>query len=138
MHGVLSTLSVPVLTDDESVGALNFYSRTEHGFDAEDETLGTAFAAQAGIVIANARAYWDARALGEQLSQALESRAVIERAKGLLMSNGLTSDAAFDVLRKASQRQNRKLHQIAVDLVAEAERRATAGEDVVGGSPPSG
>ena len=128
-HGVLSTLSVPVLTDGKSVGALNFYSRQERAFDAAAETLGTAFAEQAAIVIANARAYWDARALGEQLTQALESRVVIEQAKGLLMSTGLTSDAAFDMLRKASQRENRKLHQIAADLVANAERRALSSED---------
>ncbi len=41
----------------ETVGALNFYSRTERGFDDEDETLGIAFAAQAAIVIGNAQAY---------------------------------------------------------------------------------
>jgi GAF domain-containing protein len=125
VHGVLSTLSIPVLASDERVGALNFYSRTERAFGDEEEILGTAFAAQAGIVITNARAYWDAKVLGEQLAQALESRVVIEQAKGLLMSTGLSSDAAFDALRKASQRRNRKLHDIAADIVADAEARAT-------------
>jgi GAF domain-containing protein len=129
-HGVHSTMSVPVLTDGKSVGALNFYSRQERSFDDEAEALGVAFAEQAAIVIGNARAYWDAKALGEQLTQALESRIVIEQAKGLLMSTGLTSAAAFDMLRKASQRENRKLQQIAADLVAEAERRASpTGDD---------
>lgn len=118
-----------MIAGEEAVGALNFYSRRENGFDAKDETLGTAFAAQAAIVIGNARAYWDAHVLAEQLSQALESRAAIEQAKGLLMSNGLTSEAAFDVLRKASQRQNRKLQHVAADLVAQAERRATASDE---------
>lgn len=128
-HGVLSTLSVPIVSGDKAIGAFNFYSHTERGFDAEDETLGTAFAAQSAIVIANATAYWDAKALGEQLTQALESRVIIEQAKGLLMSTGMTSDAAFDELRKSSQRRNRKLHDIAAELVAEADRRATsAGE----------
>jgi GAF domain-containing protein len=128
-HGVLSTMSVPVKTDGDTVGALNFYSREERAFGPDDETLGTAFAEHAGIVIHNARAYWEAKALGEQLTQALATRVVIEQAKGLLMATGLTSDAAFDVLRKASQRENRKIHLVAADLVAEAERRATkAGE----------
>ena len=125
-HGVLSTMSVPVITTGESVGALNFYSRRERAFDAAAETLGTAFADQAAIVIVNATAYWKATVLGEQLSQALESRVIIEQAKGLLMATGLSSAAAFDVLRKASQRENRKLNQIAGDLVAEAERRAAS------------
>jgi len=128
-HGVLSTMSVPVMTDGTAVGALNFYSHEERAFGPEAETLGTAFAEQAAIVIRNATAYWDAKALGEQLSQALETRVVIEQAKGLLMSTGLTSAAAFDLLRKASQRENRKLHQIAAQLVADAERRASASGD---------
>jgi GAF domain-containing protein len=128
-YGVLSTLSVPVLATGAPVGALNFYARSERAFDDDDVTLAVAFAEQAAIVMANARAYWDARSLGEQLTLALERRVVIEQAKGLLMSTGLTSDASFDVLRKASQRQNRKLNDIAAELVAEAERRASSAGD---------
>lgn len=125
-HGVLSTMSIPIESKDDVLGALNFYARTEHAFGDDHETLGVAFAAQAAIVITNAKAYWDARALGEQLTQALESRLVIERAKGLLMSGGITSDQAFDLLRKASQRENRKLRDIAADVIDAAERRARA------------
>ena len=124
-HGVLSTLSVPVVTAGETVGALNFYSRAEGAFDADAEQLGVAFADQAGVVIGNARAYWDARTLGEQLTHALSSRVIIEQAKGLLMGTGMSSNAAFEALRQASQRRNRKLSEIAAELVAEAERRAT-------------
>ena len=123
-HGVLSTLSIAIITAGDPVGALNFYSHIERAFDDDDETLATAFADQAGIAIANARAYWNVRTLSEQLTQALESRVVIEQAKGLLMSTGMTSDAAFEALRKASQGQNRKLHVVAADVVSEAERRA--------------
>lgn len=125
-HGILSTLSIPVISRDETVGALNFYSRTRAAFGPDQADLATAFAAQAAIVIGNANAYWSARALTEQLTQALETRVVIEQAKGLLMSTGLTSNGAFDVLRRVSQRENRKLHAVAADLVADAERRATS------------
>ena len=125
-HGVLSTLSVPITSGEKTLGALNFYSHEEDAFDAEATTLGVAFAEQAAIVIRNATAYWDAKALAQQLTLALETRVVIEQAKGLLMASGLTSAAAFDLLRKASQRENRKLHQVAADLVAEAERRASS------------
>lgn len=124
-HGVLSTLSLPIKNGDEAIGAMNLYAREAEAFDDDAQTLGVAFAEQAAIVIGNATAYWEAKALGEQLTQALESRVMIEQAKGLLMSTGLTSDAAFEVLRKASQRQNRKLQLVAADVVAEAERRAT-------------
>lgn len=125
-HGVLSTLSIPVKAKDEKLGALNFYARQERVFGPEEEEVATAFAAQAAIVIGNSEAYWSARALGEQLSQALESRIVIEQAKGLLMATGLTSAAAFDLLKQASQRENRKLRDIATRIIEEAERRATS------------
>ena len=123
-HGVLSMMSLPVAANGESLGALNFYSRTERAFDADAEAVAAAFAAQAGVIIANARAYWDAKELGEQLTEALSTRVITEQAKGLLMSTGLSADAAFDVLKKASQSQNRKLRDVAADIVAEAERRA--------------
>lgn len=123
-HGVLSTLSMPVITGADTVGAFNFYAKRQHAFGEDDRRLAGAFADQSAIVIRNASAYWSAKALAEQLTQALETRVVIEQAKGLLMSTGMTSDAAFDVLRRVSQRENRKLHQVAAGLVADAERRA--------------
>ena len=124
-HGIHSTLSVPVISRQKTLGALNFYSTAEAAFGADDEMLGTAFAAQAAIVIANGRAYWDTKALAEQLTQALETRVVIEQAKGILMASGSSSAGAFDTLRRMSQRENRKLHAVAADLVGAAERRAT-------------
>jgi hypothetical protein len=74
-------------TCSEALGALNLYS-CDSVFSAEDEDLGAVFAAQAAIVLANAQAYWDARDLSEQLSEAMPYRAVIEQAKGILMSAG--------------------------------------------------
>ena len=67
------------------------------------------------------------KALADQLTHALESRVIIEQAKGLLMATGLTADAAFDALKKASQRENRKLKLVAEAVVADAERRAASG-----------
>src|SRR3954452_10773399 len=69
-HGIHSTLSLPLLVGDESVGALNFYSRQEDGFSKEDQEKGDAFAVQAAVVLANAQAYWDARTLSENLTEA--------------------------------------------------------------------
>lgn len=123
-HGMSSTLSVPVQSRGTTFGALNFYSAQPANFDAGAIDLATAFAAQAAVVISNVGAYWSARQVGEQLTEALASRVVIEQAKGLLMATGITSDAAFDLLRNASQRQNRKLHDIAAEIVERAEKRA--------------
>jgi hypothetical protein len=119
-HQVLSTLSLPILSGDVSLGALNLYARQEAAFDDEAEAVGFDLATAAGAVLANVTAYWTAFQLSENLSEAMRSRAVIEQAKGILMarSPGLTPDAAFDLLRKASQRENVKLRNIAHRIVA--------------------
>ncbi len=68
--------------------------------------------------MANAQAYWGARDHIKNLDEAMRSRAVIEQAKGILMArSSLDPDEAFDMLRRASQRENRKLRDVATDLV---------------------
>ena len=118
-HGVQSTLSLPLMAGDEAAGAMNLYSRTARGFTDEDERAGTLLAGAAAIVLVNASAYWQAAQLSEQLSHAMQSRAVIEQAKGVLMARSphLNADEAFDLLRKASQRENVKLREIAQRIV---------------------
>lgn len=125
-HGVLSTLSLPMVAGDQGIGALNLYARTKDGFSADDEAIGMELAFAAAVVLANASAYWEAFELGEQLNQAMKSRAVIEQAKGMLMaqSPALSPDDAFDVLRRASQRENVKLRDIAQRIV---DRRPLTG-----------
>ena len=123
-HNILSTLSVPLTVEGDTSGALNLYSKDEHGFDPAAVETARLFAAQAAIVLANARAYWSARAKAEQLDRALLSRAVIEQAKGIIMAAvRCDPDQAFEVLVKQSQQQNRKLHAIAKEIVANASRR---------------
>lgn len=122
-HGVESTLSLPLAAGDRGLGALNLYAKVKSGFSADDEELGVDLAAAASVVLANASDYWSAAELGDQLTEAMKSRAVIEQAKGMLMaqsSDHLTPDGAFDLLRRASQRENVKLREIAVRIV---ERR---------------
>ncbi len=118
-HGVLSTLSLPLKAGEERLGALNLFARVGDAFSTDDEALGTDLAAAAAIVLANASAYWAASQLSEQLGQAMQSRAVIEQAKGIVMARSpqVTADEAFDVLRKASQRENVKVRDIAQRIV---------------------
>src|SRR5689334_15001532 len=78
-HGILSTLSLPLVVDDRPVGAFNLYAATENAFDESEVETATLFAAQAAVVLANTRAYWDMRTLAEQLNESIESRAVIEQ-----------------------------------------------------------
>jgi GAF domain-containing protein len=116
-HGVRSSLSLPLVALDEPVGALNLYSTKQSGFD-HAEGVGRTFATQAAITLANAAALQRAAELARHLSIALERRDVIGQAKGILMAqSGMSSEEAFDVLRRASQRSNRKLHVLAEEMV---------------------
>ena len=129
-HGVQSTLSLPLMAGDERLGALNLYARVAGGFTTDDEALGTDLAAAAAIVLANASAFWAASELSDQLGQAMRSRAVIEQAKGVLMARSpqMTADEAFDVLRKASQRENVKVRDIAQRIVDRKPSESTASQ----------
>ncbi len=119
-HAIRSTLSLPLVVNKEGVGAMNLYSHTERAFPESDTVIGEAFASQAAIVLANAKAYWDARELSERLGEAMQSRAVIEQAKGMLMAaQRCDEDEAFQLLVRASQRENIKLRDIAARIVTE-------------------
>ncbi len=120
-HGIRSVMSLPLVANHEGVGALNFYSQRPNVFSDDDIRLGSRFASQAAIVLANAQAYWDAHQLTQDLTEAMKSRATIEQAKGILMgAQRCGPDEAFQVLVRASQRENRKLRDIATEIVSRA------------------
>jgi len=122
--GVHSSLAAPLVVRQRGIGALNFYSRSENAFDEDDEETALTFGVHAAVVLANAQAYWDAYELSQQLEQAMLSRAGIEQAKGVLIEqSGVTSDEAFELLKRASQRENRKLREIAAEIVTHAQER---------------
>ena len=122
--GVLSSLSVPLPIQEQVIGALNVYSRKPDAFTDESIAMGEAFAAYAAIAVSNAQTYVSTTELAEQMRAAMMSRVEIEQAKGILMAReGLTPDAAFEVLVRASQRENRKLRDIAKDIVERAQQR---------------
>jgi GAF domain-containing protein len=117
-HGIGSSMSVPLLARHEGIGALNFYARPTNAFSEDDVEMGLQFAAHAAIVLANSQAYEDARQLGENMAQAMKSRATIEQAKGALMAaQHCSPDEAFQILVRASQRENRKLRDLAEEIV---------------------
>ncbi|MDQ1437963.1 MAG: hypothetical protein QOK43_1592 [Acidimicrobiaceae bacterium] len=118
-HGIHSTLSLPVIVSDQGLGAINLYATETYGFSTDDEDTATELATAASVVLANAQAYWRAFDQAETLSEAMKSRAVIEQAKGILMarSPSITAQDAFDLLVKASQRENVKLRELAQRIV---------------------
>jgi GAF domain-containing protein len=117
-EGARSALSVPLMADGRTVGALNLYGREPGAFGAEHLAFAQLLAAHASLAVQAAAAYYSSRDLAEQMRRALDSRAVIDQAKGIVMARqGCSADAAFDVLVAQSQRSNRKLRDVAQDLV---------------------
>ena len=116
-EGNLSSLSVPLPIDDDMVGALNIYARRPNAFDERSRADALRFGPYAGVALSNIHAYSSARDLAENLQAALDSRAVIDQAKGILMErHKLTADQAFQLLAHASMRANTKLRQVAESL----------------------
>jgi GAF domain-containing protein len=117
-HGNGSSLSVPLPVSDRVSGALNVYARVTDAFDEPARSAALRFAPYASVAVANMHAYQDARDMAGNLQVALESRAVIDQAKGILMERyKLTADAAFQALAAVSMRSNTKVRDIAEQLV---------------------
>lgn len=120
-HGIESFLAVPISVRGETIGALNLYSRDPDGFTNVDADVMRLFSGAAGKALANAQVYRSALRLVDQLQDALDSRAVIEQAKGILMvRERISADAAFALLAATSQRSNRKLREVAQQVVDSA------------------
>jgi GAF domain-containing protein len=109
--GVRSMLCFQLFTDDRSLGALNLYSGTVDGFDADDRVEGLALAAHVAVALAASQEI-------ATLGRAVVARTVIGQAEGILMERfDLEPAAAFAVLRRVSQDTNTRLHHVAGELV---------------------
>lgn len=117
--GVRSVLSVPLTAEGRLMGALNLYAKEPDAFSTEAVSIADVIAAHTGLATQVAAAFFGQRELADQLRQAMESRAVIEQAKGAVMAaRGCDAEEAFAVLRQASQQRNVKLRDVAAEVVA--------------------
>jgi GAF domain-containing protein len=122
-EGAGSSLSVPLVVREKTVGALNLYSRTTHGLSEADRTIATEFARHAAAVVALAAQRADHELREHHLENALRSRSIIDQAMGVLMGQAhVTADEAFEMLRRRSQHSNTKLRDVAATIVADAVR----------------
>lgn len=117
--GARSAMSIPASADGKVIGALNVYSREARAFDAEAVSVGQILAGHAGLAAQVTSALYGHRRLAEQLREAMQHRAVIEQAKGMIMlRDRCDADTAFNTLVTASQKSNTKLRlvsQLVVD-----------------------
>ena len=118
--GVRSSLSTPLPYLGTVIGALNIYSTRPEAFASEESAeAGREVAEAVAVAVANADAHAKLGEYARNMELAMQSRAVIEQAKGVLMAQRrVDADGAFDLLRDASQRYNRKLRDIAAGIVA--------------------
>jgi GAF domain-containing protein len=120
-NGLASSLSLPIPVENYLVGALNLYSRTPAAFTAESVELGDVMAAHICAALSRAEAIFGYRNQVEQLRRAMDSRAVIEQAKGMVMAQRRCSAVeAFTELRTMSMNQNIKLAELAASIVSGA------------------
>jgi GAF domain-containing protein len=124
--GTRSSLSIGLPMHEQVTGALNVYATEPQAFDEDAIILGQTFAGYAAVALINAHLYDAQASLAQQMQAAMQSRAVIEQAKGIIMgSRHCTADEAFAILTRLSQDTNRKLREVATALVASASPDAS-------------
>jgi len=115
--GIRSVLALPLMMST-GAGALNLYARQPAAFGVVDRAKGMLLASLASLALNAAHAHEDEQRRAGNLVTALTTRELIGQAQGILMERErITGDEAFDILRRASQHLNRKLRDVAQDLV---------------------
>ncbi len=113
-EGLISMLSVPMWIKNRIVGVLNSYTAERHIFTEEEINLLQSVANQAAVAIENTN-------LSEQSSamrEALETRKVVERAKGILMKqNNILEDGAFKLIQRQSMNKRRTMREVAEAII---------------------
>ena len=117
-HGVRSSVSFPLTVEGTPVGALNLYGYVPNAFDAAAHGHAQTFAAQAAAALTVVLRTIGLTEDSAHLERALISRTVIDQAVGILMAQQrCNADQAFALLRAHSQNNNRKLREVAADLI---------------------
>lgn len=110
--GAVSMLSIQLYVEGDDLGALNLYGRTPYAFTDESEDIGLLFAAHAAVAYVGV-------VKSAQLANGLASRDIIGQSKGILMERyDITAERAFLILTRISQDSNRKLYEVASDIVS--------------------
>jgi GAF domain-containing protein len=124
-RGVRAVLASPIPYNQDAVGVVAVLSEERHPWSAEAELALLAFTDLAALLIATVMMGQQRTLLATQLQSALNSRAVIEQAKGVLIGQqGLSAHAAYEKLRAQARAERRKLAVVAAELVCGAVREA--------------
>jgi len=117
-NGLRSVQAIPMRVRGETVGALNLFRAEIGRLDEPDMPLGQGMADIAAIALLQERVVRESRGVVGQLQGALNTRVVIEQAKGILAERThIGVDAAFAQLRAYARERNRRLSDVARDLI---------------------
>jgi transcriptional regulator with GAF, ATPase, and Fis domain len=112
--GFAAVQALPMRLRDQIIGALNLFRATPGAFDPASVRIGQALADVATIGLLNERSMRRSDTLNEQLQTALNSRVVIEQAKGKLAERlGIDMNQAFTLLRDQARNRNQRLSDLA-------------------------
>jgi GAF domain-containing protein len=116
--GFQSVAAVPMRLRAQTIGALNLFNPDVEPITEEDQRLARALADVATIGILQQRSVHHGHVIGDQLQHALNSRVIVEQAKGVLAERGnLSMTQAFELLRGHARRHNLKLTRVAESVV---------------------
>lgn len=111
--------AMPMRLRDQVLGALNLFRVETTPLSIDDVAVAQAFANIATISILQARATHDARTVIDQLQRALDTRVIIEQAKGFVAQHAnVTMDESFARIRRYARNNNLRLSDVARDIVA--------------------
>ncbi|MBW3605995.1 MAG: GAF and ANTAR domain-containing protein [Actinobacteria bacterium] len=116
--GMRSTCAFPLRLRNDRIGALNVYRAQPRAYTDDEVRLGQALADIAAVGILQERAVVEAERRAEQLQRALNSRVLIEQAKGVIAErHDMAPTAAFELLRRYARSNNRKLRDVCNELI---------------------
>ncbi len=117
-QGFRSLHAVPMRLRSRTIGALNLFGREAGPLGPEDAAIAQAFADVATITLLQERAAREYALINEQLKRALNSRILIEQAKGVIAhTSNVDMNAAFALLRNYARAHNQTLYDTAEKII---------------------
>ena len=113
-NGLVSLLCVPLMVRGRVIGVINLYTSKPHKFTKNEVNMLTAVANQAAMVIENTELMVRTRVIQEEL----ETRKLVEKAKGILMKEqGLSEADAYRTIQKYSMDSRKSMRQVAEAVI---------------------
>jgi signal transduction protein with GAF and PtsI domain len=113
-EGISSLLCVPMSVKGKVIGVINVYTSLPHKFTKSEETVMSAVAAQAALVIENTELMVKTKVIQEEL----QMRKIVERAKGLLMKErNLGESEAYRLIQKYSMDNRKSMREVAEAII---------------------